>query len=255
MNARCSLLVAVLFLLTCWPAAAHGGFDSGTRTPDNNDTPGTATDITSGIPVSDSVNSTDDQYDFYKVTGVVAGQTVRALVNYTEPSAQLNLSIRDPSGDNLTAVSSGGLTRGDTALAAFNGTFYVEVKAHVGASDYVLAVTVAFPPVIDPGSHVSGNLSADAANRTDFYRFWLDGNLSGHREVGLLNITQSDQGAGMEAAFRDVLGYRGSHIYNESWNLTGRGTLSAAASYTGWYFCQLRDIFGASGYILNYSAG
>jgi hypothetical protein len=253
MNAKGVLLVVALFLFCSLQAAVQGGLEGGTRTPDNNDTPGTATAISSGIPVSDSVNGSDDQYDFYKISGVVAGQTVRASVTYTDSSAQLNLSIRNPSGNNMTVVSGGGLTRGNTVLAGVNGTYIVEIKAHTGASDYTLTVTAALPPIIEPGNQTAGNLSTSGADRTDFYRFWLDANISGRREVGHLNMTQSDQGARMGAAFVDILRYRGSHVYNESWNISRKANMSAAAAYTGWYYCQVYAISGASGYALDLS--
>jgi hypothetical protein len=242
-----------MFILSCWQAAIAGGSGSGPRTPDNNDTLATAFAITPGIPINDSVNESDDQYDFYKVTGVMAGQTLKASVAYTDPSAELNLSIRDPSGNNITAVSGGGLVRGDTALAPFNGTYYIEVKAHAGASGYTLNVTAAFPPILQPDAQVGGNLSTDAADRTDFYRFWLDANISGRREVGLLCMTQSDQRALIGAAFLDILEDNGSHVYNESWNISRKASLSAAAAYTGWYYCQVHAVWGTSGYALNLS--
>lgn len=243
----------VIIVLACLQALLPEAAGLVLRTPDNNDTPGTATDISSGVPVIDSVNDTDDQYDFYRIGGVVAGQTIRAVISYTQPSTRLNLSIRNQSGNNITAVFSGGQTRGDTALASVNGTYYVEVKADTGTSDYTLNVTVALPPIIDSGAQLRGNLSAMAANRTDFYRFWLDGNISGRREVGYLNMTQSDPGARMGAAFLDILRFRGSHIYNESWNLSRKSNLSASAAYTGWYYCQVYAVSGASEYTLNHS--
>ena len=253
MSAKAVVLVTALTLLACLQATVDAGWGTGTRTPDANDTPATATPISSGIPVGDSVNITDDKYDFYKVAGVLAGQTIKAAVNFTQPTAQLNLSIRDPSGNNLTAVWEGGLARGDTALAPVNGTYFIEVSARAGASDYLLSVTVAYPPTIDPGSRVSGNLSANGTARTDFYRISLDANVLGRREVAIINITQSDQGALMGAAIQDILFSNGSHIYNESWNLSRKGSLGAAASYTGWYFCQVHAVGGASGYILDYN--
>ena len=251
MRAGLAMVVAALAVIAClqWgsPSAA------GSRTPDSNDTPETATPVSPGVPISDSVNITDDQYDFYRLDGVLAGQAVRAAVGWSSPSASLNLSIRDTAGNNLTAVSQGGQLRGDTALAPQNGTYFIEVKAHSGASDYMLDVTVEFPPILSPGSRVWGNLSADAANRTDFYRFWLSGNTGGRRELAQISIAQNGSGALLGAALVDLLLNRTSMPYNESWNLSEKANMSAAASYTGWYFCRLNASTGAAGYMLDYS--
>lgn len=209
--------------------------------------------LSSGVAVNGalSINGTE-RLDYYKVT-VQAEQTLDMVLTATNLSANLGLRLLDVNNSNFLSITTGGTTRGSTYLVAWNWTYYIEVKVNKDESDYTLTVTLAYPQTLSPGARVSGSLSVDGADRVDYYRFWLAGNVSGSAESALLDLTQSGQYFSMQAAIFDNMPGYGWQMYNESYNLSKRASLGASAAHTGWYFCSVSVISGTSGYTLNYT--
>jgi hypothetical protein len=222
-------------------AAAEGG-----RTVDSNNNIGTAADITSGVPVYESVNRNDDRYDYFRISAL-AGQTIKASVNWTTSSADIRVDIRSSADSSLNggeASRSGGNSStlmGDTALAPVNGTYYVRINAdnNGGASNYTLNVIVADPPELLPGVEVNGTINTNTDNRTNWFRMRLNGTAGGQAECGWVEMTKSNPSATIYKKFIDLLNWNGTHEYNSSTFYVSRSNLSAAASYTGWYYYRM----------------
>ncbi|MGQ9582591.1 MAG: tandem-95 repeat protein [Thermoplasmatota archaeon] len=225
--------------------------DGGGRTPDSDNDFDFATAVSDGVPASGNVNSADDVYDYFKITGVSSGQTVRAVLTWTNPSASLNLSIYNPLRLRLSVISSG--TRANTILAAINGTYYFQIKAHSGTTDYTLNVTLATPSTLVPGTPISGSAAAGSQDRGFFYRFWMEGNVSGRSQAAIVNLTQSNSGARLQLYLMDIANCFSIQNYNESWNTQNRRRVAAAASYTGWYYVNVMTDQGSTDYTLELS--
>ncbi|MEM4728522.1 MAG: tandem-95 repeat protein [Thermoplasmata archaeon] len=223
----------------------------GPRTPDSDNDFDFATPVTDGVPVSGNVNSADDVYDYFKIDNVASGQTLKAVLSWSNPSASLNLSIYNPLRLRLSLISSG--TRANTILATMNGTYYFQIKAHSGTTDYTLNVTLATPPIITPGTPVTGTAVAGSQDRNFFYRFWMEGNVSGLSQAAWVNLTQSNTGARLGLYITDLLVCFSNQTYNESWNTQNRRRVAAAASYTGWYYVGVSPVQGTTDYTLELS--
>ena len=233
------ILTATAFIASL-PAA---GADIAPHTPDNDNSADLATPITSGVTAAGDVARADDRYDFYKITAL-AGQTIKAVVNFSTSAADLRLDVYDPGGASVLPqqeVYGGGTIRGDTALAPINGTYYIRINCNANnqASYYNLTVTVADPPVLVPDVLVNGTISSPES-RTDWYRVWLNGSTGGNAEGFWVNMTyRSNSGAYINKYFVDLLNYNGTHTYNSSSWFTTRTNVSGLASYTGWYYYRI----------------
>lgn len=243
--------VLVILLMAATVLSPLSLADGGERTPDSDNDFDFATAVSDGVPVSGNVNSADDVYDYFKITGVSSGQTVKAVLTWTNPSASLNLSIYNPLRLRLSVISSG--TRANTILAAINGTYYFQIKAHSGTTDYTLNVTLAIPSTLVPGSPISGSAAAGSQDRGFFYRFWMEGNVSGRSQAAIVNLTQNNSGARLRLYLMDIANYFSTQNYNESWNSQNRRRVAAAASYTGWYYVNVMTDQGSTDYTLELS--
>ncbi len=249
MGMRRGLLVSLLMLAALLHPLAPDEVDG--RTPDSDNDFDLATELSDGVSASGNVNSGDDVYDYFKITGVSAGQTIKAVLTWSSPSASLNLSIYNPLRLRMSLISSG--TRANTLLAHMNGTYYFQIKAHSGTTDYTLMVTLGTPQTLVPGTPVSGSAAAGSQDRGFFYRFWMEGNVSGRSQAAMVNLTQSNSGARLELYLLDIANHFSSQSYNESSNTQNRRSVAAAASYTGWYYINVRTNQGSTDYTLELS--
>jgi hypothetical protein len=213
------------------------------RTPDTDNSLDSATPISNGVATPGDVSRTDDRYDYYKITAL-AGQTIKAMVNFSTSSADVRLDVYNPGGASVLPqgeISGGGTIRGDTALAPINGTYYIRLNCNANnqASFYNLTVTVADPPLLVADVPVNGTVSSPES-RTDWYRVWLNGSAGGTAEGFWVNMTyKSNSGAYVNKYIVDLLNYNGTHTYNSSSWFTTRTNLSGLASYTGWYYYEI----------------
>jgi len=240
-----SVLSIVLLTATAFAVVVPGALASGVPlTPDNDNSTDLATPISSGVLAAGEVSRIDnDRYDFYKIAAL-AGQTIKASVNFSTSSADVRLDVYDPGGGSVLPqqeVSGGGTIRGDTALAPISGTYYIRVNCNANnvASYYNLTVTVADPPVLVADVPVNGTVSSPES-RTDWYRVWLNGSTGGTAEGFWVNMTyKSNSGAYVNKYLTDLLNYNGTQIYNSSSWFTTRTNVSGLASYTGWYYYRI----------------
>ena len=224
----------------------------GPRTPDSDNTFDSATPITSGVPMSDSVDRNDDRSDFYVISDVLAGQTIRVSYTFTNFSATIRMYLCSTWGGALASVTTGsGVTRGDTALAPYNGSYYVQIRADNGVSDYALMVMVAYPTDLTPDTPQTGSLNSQTDTRTDWYRIWLNGSDGSIADAVWINASKSNPGASLDRRLYDDLDYTALHPYNESWGYDQRTNVSAAATYWGWYYYRVSCTGQSSGYTLD----
>jgi hypothetical protein len=230
----------------------------GPRTPDSDNTFDTATPISSGGTASGDVAS-DDRSDYYVISDVLAGQTIKASFTYSNSSATIRMYLCSTWGGQLLGVTTGiGTVRGDTTLAPYNGSYYIQIRADNGLSDYTLTVTVGYPADLVPGVQSTGSLNSQTDARTDWYRIRLDGNSGGTAEAVWINMTKSNPAASVDRRLYDDLDYYAIHPYNESWSYNQRTNVTAAATYWGWYYYRISCTGQSSGYTLDcgkYSMG
>jgi hypothetical protein len=238
----CMVILTATAFAVLVPAAAATGVP---MTPDNDNSTDLATPISSGVPAAGEVSRIDnDRYDYYKIYAL-AGQTIKASVNFSTSAADLRVDVYAPGGGSILPqgeAGGGGSIRGDTALAPINGTHFIRVNCNANnlASFYNLTVTVADPPILEPDVPVNGTLNGATDARTDFYRVWLNGSAAGQAEGFWVNMTyKSNAQATLYKHILDLLNYNGTHSYNASTWGNSRTNLSALASYTGWYYYRI----------------
>ena len=234
------LLIAGSVLVALMPSgmAAEGG-----RTADSNNNIGTAADITNGVPVNESINRNDDQYDYYRISAL-AGQTLKASVSWATSSCEIRVDIRNSADQSVIggeAQRSGSSTTllGETALIPVNGTYYVRLNGNSGSSNYTITVTVDYPPELVEGVPVNGTINTNSDMRNSWYRVWLNGSSGGQAECVWIDMTKSNSNANVYKHIYDLLNWNGTHVYNASTFYVSRSNLSAAASYTGWYYYRI----------------
>jgi hypothetical protein len=245
-----------MVVLSCglWaPASGAGGSmrAASGRTADNDNTIATATALSSGVQVNGEVNLSDDQSDFYKIN-VNKGQCIKAELSYTCSTNPIYLSLYDPNQNDVLDIQTGNTTRGDTILALENGTHYIEVWTFSAAQNYNLTVTVNDTPIMSPGVQVKGMLSFTGTERSDWYRIWLDGNISGKSEGVWVNMTEDLQTTDFNLFLWDIE-FGGMNPYNLSRGASPHETVSCAASFTGWYYLLANSWDGSGGYTLDIS--
>ena len=242
-----------IFLLTATAFVIPGGLAAdGARTPDNNGSTDTATPITSGQPVSDSVDPADDTNDYYRIDAL-AGQTIRVSVAFTNANCDLRINAYTSfmaSIFQIGATAGGSSPRGDTGLCSVNGTFYIRVYTAQGATAYTVKVTVADPPVLVPGVAATGNLDWND-HRTDYYRIFLNGNQGGQAEAVWICATKTPSNQAMGKRLYDILNFNGTHEFNGSNSGSNRYNISAAASHWGWYFYRIYTYQSAVSYSID----
>jgi hypothetical protein len=229
-----------------------GTASEGPRTADNNNSLGTAANITSGVPVNDSVDRNDDRYDFWKIDAL-SGQVIRASVNWTTSSADIRLDIC--ATDDSSILFNGEVSRtsssitvvGDAELVITNGTYYVRINAQSGASAYNLTVTADYPPALNWGTPATGSLHSGTDRRTDWYRGWLNGSSGGQAEAGYIDLTRTNTNTYVGKRVYDILNFQSRQEYNSSNSQNTYSNLSWAASYTGWYYYRLYARSGGGG--------
>ncbi|MBM4248851.1 MAG: tandem-95 repeat protein [Euryarchaeota archaeon] len=248
---RINRFVVLLALMTVTASlgvsgAALGGASG--RTADSDNDFATATALTSGVQTSGSVNGTDDPSDFYKID-LRAGQCMKVVLSYTCASLPLYFSVYDPGQNDVLDITSGNTTRGDTYFAIENGTHYVEIWTFSEEQSYTLTVTVSLPATLTPGVQVRSMLSFTGVERSEWFRIWLQGNLSGKSEGVYVNMTEDDRNTNCNLFLWDLIG--GLNPYNLSRGASPRETVSLAASYTGWYYLLANIWSGSGGYTLD----
>ena len=243
------LMLAVLFIGGALPAT---GSSTGPRTPDSDNSFATAT----ALPASTSgdINASDDTSDYYKAD-LLAGQTLRATLTAGTPGLRLGLYIYNPFGVSVLNATIGTDIQGETILAVVNGTHYVEVRSLNSTGTYSLTSTVGTPKTITPGVQVSGSISSATGDRTHWFRVWLNGNVSGSSESVWVNLTPANTSAKLNLSIDEIKLFNGTSSYNESWNSQVKTNLSAAASYTGWYYYSMTCTLGDTAYLLDAGKG
>jgi len=243
------LAISVMIASGLVPAPAAA---AGPRTADSNNSIPTAADITGGVPLSDSINRNDDQYDYYRIDAL-AGQTLKASVNWTTSSADIRVDIRNGAdgsiiGGEAQRSGSSAILMGETALIPVNGTYYVRINGNSGSSNYTINVTVDYPPELVEGIPVNGTINTNSDMRNSWYRVWLNGSTGGQAESVWIDMTKTNSNAYVYKALYDLLNWNGTHILNSSMSFwTSRTNLSAAASYTGWYYYRIYGSTGGGG--------
>jgi hypothetical protein len=243
----CLILLTTTAFFVPVPAAAEGA-----RTPDNNGSPDTAVAITSGVPVSESVDRADDTNDYYKIDAL-AGQTIRVSVDYTTASCDLRINVYTQfmaSIFQLGETTGGSSPRGDTGLCSVNGTYYIRVYSNWGATAYTVNVTVATPPELVPGVTATGSLDWND-NRTAYYRIFLKGNQGGSCEAVWICATRTPTNQAMGKRFYDILNFNGTHEYNGSSSSSARMNISAGATHWGWYYYRVYAYQSAVSYSID----
>ena len=235
-------LIAVSIMLASGlvPALAAA---AGPRTADSNNSIPTAADATSGIPVNESINRNDDQYDYYRIDAL-AGQTLKASVSWATSSCEIRVDIRNGADASIIGGdvqrSGGSVTLlGETALIPVNGTYFVRINGNSGSSNYTLNVTVDYPPELVEGAPVNGTINTNSDMRNSWYRVWLNGSTGGQAECVWVDMTKTNSGATVLKVLYDLLNWNGTHALNASTFGNSRTNLSAAASYSGWYYYRI----------------
>jgi len=241
------LMLTVSALFVPGPVAADGA-----RTPDNNGSTDTATPITSGVPVSDSVDRADDTNDYYKIDAL-AGQTIRVSVAYTTSSCDLGINVYTSFMASIFQIgetAGGSSPRGDTGLCSVNGTYYVRVYSNWDATAYTVNVTVATPPELVPGVAATGSLNWND-HRTDYYRIFLKGNQGGQAEAVWICATKTPSNQAMGKRVYDILNFNGTHEFNGSSSSSTRYNISAGATHWGWYYYRIYTYQSAVSYSID----
>jgi len=248
----CTLSVAVLVLAGLLAIIPYGFAADGPRTADSNNSLATAANITSGVPVNESVDRNDDRYDFWSIYAL-SGQVIRASVNWSTASADIRLDICATNDRTIlfngeAARTTGSITTvGDAELVITNGTYFVRINAQSGASNYTLNVTADNPPTLNWGVPASGSLHSGTDRRTDWYRGWLNGTSGGQAEAGYIDLTRTNTNTYVGKRLYDIFNYESRHEYNSSNSQNTYSNLSWAASYTGWYYYRLYARSGGGG--------
>ncbi|MEM4728520.1 MAG: tandem-95 repeat protein [Thermoplasmata archaeon] len=221
------------------------------RTPDSDNDMASATPVSSGVPVTGEVNSTDDPQDYFKISAT-AGKVLSAKLSWSDQNTTMGLYLLDPEGDYLAYHSTSESPASANTLISVNGTYYILVNALWGTSEYALNVTLDDPVTMTPGNTYTGTLDSERPGLNKWYRIWLNGNVSGQSEVAWVNMT-ADRTNDFDLAVYDILNFNGSQIYNLSWYGDPTERVSWAASYTGWYYVQASAYDGAGDYTLQVS--
>jgi len=219
------------------------------RTADNDNDFASANALTSGVANTGDVNGTDDGSDFYKID-LKAGECMKVVLSYTDDTLPIYFSVWDPGQNDVLDITSGNTTRGDTYFATENGTHYVEVWTFFDEQSYTLTVTVSFPTTLVPGVQVKSMLEIDGVARTEYYRIWLDGNVSGKTEGVYVNMTEDLSTTDFNLFMWGITGIS-LNPYNLSRMVSPHETVSCAASETGWYYCLVNTWDGSAGYTLD----
>ena len=245
--------ILCILLLTATALLVPGGVASdGARTPDSNGDPATAVSITSGVPVDESVDRSDDTNDYYKMDAL-AGQTLRVSVAFANPDCDLRINAYNPfmrSIFQIGATEGGSSPRGDTGLCSANGTHYIRVYSNWGATAYTVNVTLADPPELVPGVQASGSLDWND-NRTNYYRIFLKGNQGGVTEAVWICATKTPSNQAMGKRVYDILNFNGTHEFNGSGSSSSRFNISAGATHWGWYYYRIYTYQSAVSYTVD----
>ena len=236
----CLLAMAVVSSGLWAPVTGAGAGERGAsgRTADSDNSFATANAASSGTLYNGSVNSTDDVNDYYSIS-VLSGQTIKAMIDFTNVSRDLVVEIYDPGQNFITGGYLGFPTRGDNFIAVTNGTYYVDVAIQgAGQDDYSLTITVAYPPTLNHGDTVNASVNASSYNRIFWYRTWLDGNVSGSGKCDavIVNMTEGSGVTNYNLAMVDILNFAAMNTINMSYSHSPSESVGGAASYTGWYY-------------------
>jgi hypothetical protein len=249
---RLQSILSVLLLTAVALFVPGMALSDGARTPDNNNSYDQAVPVTSGVPVSDSIDAADDTFDWYKIDAL-AGQTLTVNVSFSNANCDLRINAYTSflqSIFHIGETAGGSSPRGDTGLCSANGTSYVRIRSNGGASAYTATVTVATPPQLVPGQTASGSLNWNA-HRTDYYRIWLNGNQGGQAEAVWINAAKSPSNQAMGKRFYDLLNFNGTHEFNGSSSSSSRMNISAGAAQSGWYYYRIYTYQSAVSYTVD----
>jgi hypothetical protein len=248
MNSRYSAIAIVFMMVIGSLAALPAAMGASGRTADNDNSYATATAIT--LPYSSStqsVSSTDDQYDFYSFSASNGDVINASLTNYGANdfdlyivSPQLLLLVRSEYGDPLET---------GMCLAPMSGTYYLLVGGYSGATTYTLNVSVQTPITVTGGNTYSQAISNVTADRGEFYRVWLSGNVSGKDDVAWFNLTTPALPVNFTLSVVDCRGNT-SNLLNTSFSADPNEKCSVVASYSGWYYASVTPVTGAASFTL-----